>query len=247
MFFAYLIDKNKSMECTHCSRLCKNHNSLRNHERLCKHNPERQIIKSNLIRYNEVRKELGVRGINQHTKAKQEGRETSVSKETRQKISKARKGRRYTEEERRRRSEIMQRVVREKPESYSASNVNGRVKKVLYGEVWLDSQWECEFAKWCDNNHIAWERCNTSFEYDWNGKRLYYPDFYLKDLGYYVEVKGYQRERDLAKWRSVPNLFIIKSKEIEKIRKGEFMLGGIAPPTQQAHSIAGSSPAGPTL
>lgn len=39
--------------CKYCGRLCKNPNSLRNHERLCKSNPNRQIIKNNLIEYNK--------------------------------------------------------------------------------------------------------------------------------------------------------------------------------------------------
>ena len=29
--------------CTYCNKECKNSNSLRNHERLCKHNPNRQL------------------------------------------------------------------------------------------------------------------------------------------------------------------------------------------------------------
>lgn len=32
--------------CKYCSKQCKNTNSLRNHERLCKSNPNHQIIKS---------------------------------------------------------------------------------------------------------------------------------------------------------------------------------------------------------
>lgn len=31
------------MECQYCSKQCKNENSLRNHERLCKQNPNRQV------------------------------------------------------------------------------------------------------------------------------------------------------------------------------------------------------------
>ena len=217
------------MECKHCKKECKNPNSLRNHERLCKFNPDRQIVKSNFIKYNEIRKELGLAGTNQFVKAKQEGRTFNVSEETRKKLSESARGKNYTEERRKKHSETMQRVVREKPESYSASNVNGRSKKIFYSEVWLDSLWEYEFAKWCDDNNISWEKNKDSFEYDWNGKRLYYPDFYLKELGYYVEVKGYERERDLAKWKVVPNLLVIRRKEIEEIRKGNFILRQVSP------------------
>jgi aspartate carbamoyltransferase regulatory subunit len=39
--------KGKTMDfvCSYCGKICKNHNSWRNHERLCKHNPSRQFIK----------------------------------------------------------------------------------------------------------------------------------------------------------------------------------------------------------
>ena len=41
--------------CRYCGRICKNDNSLRNHERLCKENPDRQILVSNFIKWNEYR------------------------------------------------------------------------------------------------------------------------------------------------------------------------------------------------
>lgn len=39
--------------CKYCGKECKNDNSLRNHERLCHSNPNRQILKSNFIEYNK--------------------------------------------------------------------------------------------------------------------------------------------------------------------------------------------------
>jgi hypothetical protein len=171
-----------------------------------------------------MRKDLGLPGNNQHTKAKKEGRVIIPSDELRKRMSDAGKGRKLTEEQKSRISELMKRVVREKPESYSASNVNGRVKKVLYKGVLLDSKWELEFAEWCDKESILWEKNTVGFEYEWNGNRIYYPDFYLKDLKRFVEVKGYERERDLIKWKSIPDLIIIKIEEIKKIRQGSYKL-----------------------
>ena len=212
------------MNCQYCKKECLNPNSFRNHERLCKENPNRQILKSNFIAYNKMRKDLGLPGNNQHTKAKKEGRTITVSDETRKKMSDSGKGRKLTEEQRSRISDSMKRIVREKPESYSASNVNGRVKKILYKGILLDSKWELEFAEWCDKESILWEKNTVGFEYEWNGKRIYYPDFYLKDLKRFVEVKGYERERDPIKWKSVPDLILVKIEEIKKIRKGSYRL-----------------------
>ena len=39
--------------CQYCGKVCIGKNSLINHERLCKNNPNRQLIKSNFIKYNE--------------------------------------------------------------------------------------------------------------------------------------------------------------------------------------------------
>ena len=55
-----------------------------------------------------------------------------------------------------------------------------------------------------------------------NSEHIYFPDFYLPEYNYYIEVKGYQRERDLYKWQSVEHLIIIKQKEIENIRNNKY-------------------------
>ena len=139
-------------------------------------------------------------------------------------MSAASKGRKYSDDQRKAMSTIMQKVVRENPHSYSASNINGRTKKVLYKDVLLDSKWELEFVKWCDSQNIIWERNNTPFEYEWTGPRLYFPDFFLSEYDMFVEVKGYARDRDYAKWNAVPNLIVIKYTEIKQIRNGTYTI-----------------------
>jgi hypothetical protein len=104
------------------------------------------------------------------------------------------------------------------PESYSASNINGRTKKILYNGFIMDGSWELEVAKWLDNNKIKWTKKIKGFEYEWNGKRIYYPDFYLLVYNVYLEVKGYERERDKAKWKAVDNLIVLKKREINMIK-----------------------------
>jgi hypothetical protein len=215
------------MNCKHCNKNCKNKNSLTQHEIRCKENPEAVKVVSNFTAYNEkikngeIRKEFS----NQFTKAKKLGLPKPIfSEESRNKISLGWKGKKHTIESIEKLKSSMQRVVREKPESYSASNVNGRSKKILYNGSWMDSKWEFEFAKWCDDNKIGWIKNKKSFEYEWKGKRLYYPDFYIPSIDQYVEVKGYQREMDIEKWKAVPNLIVVKSKEINEIRKGTYKL-----------------------
>lgn len=117
----------------------------------------------------------------------------------------------------------MRRVAKEKPESYSAVNINGRTKKIKYCDVLLDGSWEVEFAKWCDSNSIEWIKNLQGFNYVWNNQNhTYYPDFFLPALNIFVEVKGYIRDKDLEKWKVVHNLKIIKYQEILKIKKRIF-------------------------
>lgn len=208
------------MECKFCKKQLKTKGF--SHQSYCFMNPNRKIVDKSGEK-NPMYGKKG-KGSNQFIQASKEGKEIRVSEETRKKISKVHKGRKLTEEHKKKISNIMQRVVREKPESYSASNINGRTKKVFYKNVCLDSQWEYEFAVWCDNNNIQWEKNQKSFEYEWNGKRLYYPDFFLKDLNRYVEVKGYERERDGAKWKVVPNLLVVKAYDIQLIKKGKYSI-----------------------
>lgn len=213
-----------TLKCKYCGKECKNNNSLKNHERLCHSNPDRQIVVSNFIGWNERRKREGIKGTNQYTKAQELGLpKPTVSPETRAKLGRAWKGRKHTDEEKQKISQGMKKAVREHPESYSSCNVNGRVKVYEYKGIKLNGLWELDVAKYLDKQGIRWERPTVGFEYEWNGGiHLYFPDFYLPDLNKYIEVKGLKRERDDYKWKVVPGLIVITAKEIEQIRKEKY-------------------------
>lgn len=99
--------------------------------------------------------------------------------------------------------------------------------KSFYNGVWMDSGSEKEFAMKCDENNILWEKNTTKyFEYIGvdNKTHKYYPDFYLKTIDRWVEIKGklyenkdHNFERKLS---SIPNLTLIYSKEIKKFDFG---------------------------
>jgi len=174
---------------------------------------------SNLINYNIKRKELKLKGTNQYIKSEKLGLpKPIVSEETKKKISQKKKGIKYSEEQKIRWSEIMKLAVQKYPESYTKNNVVGRVKNIDYKGIKLKGSWEVLVAKWLDNNHIVWEHETKCFDYVWNGNRKYYPDFYLPDFNIYIEVKGYETERDLEKWKNIPNLVVFKLNEINQIK-----------------------------
>lgn len=207
------------MNCRFCEKICKNDNSLRNHERLCHKNPDRTIVVSNFIKFNKKRKDLNIRGTNHFIKSKELGLALPVvSEETKKKISEASKKRVWTDEQKKKHSESMKTAVKNHPDSYTKNNVVGRVKNLEYNGIKLKGKWELIVAQWLDENRVKWEHETKSFQYEWNGLRSYYPDFYLPDFDFYIEVKGYVTDRDLSKWKSIPNLKVFKLNEIKKIK-----------------------------
>jgi hypothetical protein len=78
----------------------------------------------------------------------------------------------------------------------------------LYKGYWMDSKAERRFAELLDNHDIKWEKNSIKyFHYrDKSNKlRKYFPDFYLIDYDYWVEIKGvyYQTENDNLKLQAV--------------------------------------------
>ena len=213
--------------CKYCGKECKNKNSLVQHEIRCKENPNKiQLPESNFIKYNKdikSGKQIKIYS-NQYIKAKLLGLpKPEVSSETRMKYVKAGKKQIWDIERRCRHSESMKRAVKEHPMSYSCNFVNGRTPRLEYNGVILNGKWELIVAKYLDINNIKWERPSIPFEYIWENKtHLYYPDFYLSDYDMYLEVKGYERERDKCKWKVVSNLVVLKKKDIEDIKNGNY-------------------------
>ena len=208
--------------CIYCGKICKNDNSLRNHERLCKENPDRQILVSNFIKWNEYRagKHLQ-KASNQYIKAKETGDIYSISDETRKRISDAAKGRVHTKEQKEHLSKKMKDVAKDNP-NYSFSK-NKYFKKEIINGFRMDSSWESIFANYLNQNNIKWIKSKKSFKYIFeNEEHSYYPDFYLEDFDLYVEIKGQETERDKAKYKVVENLIVLKQPEIEMIEKENF-------------------------
>lgn len=211
------------MECKYCNKFCKNGNSLRNHERLCKLNSNRQILNSNFNKYNDEIRDGKRAPSNQYIKAKLDGRKIIVSTETRYKLGNGNRGRVFSSEQIENLKISMRRAVMTHPESYTANNVSGRTPIIKYNGFRLKGTWELETAKWLDKNNIKWTNIINGIEYIWNNSaHLYYPDFYLIELDYYIEVKGYERDRDRVKWQSVERLIILKKDDILKIKNNTF-------------------------
>lgn len=185
------------MNCKFCGKECKNDNSLRNHQRLCKLNPERQTT---CFQDSEKRKEIAkIRG----SKNQWSDPDYTMSDDTRKKLSEGTKRRNANESEEtkaKRKATIAKKVENGEWHVSLAKNLHYN-----YNGVDLHGKWELNYAKWLDKNLIKWQRCKESFEYVYNGKkRRYTPDFYLIESDEYIEIKGYKTEKDDAKWSQFP-------------------------------------------
>ena len=70
-------------------------------------------------------------------------------------------------------------------------------RQSYYKDIRMDSSWEVKVATYLDNSNIKWKYGETVFNID--EKRSYRPDFELED-GTFIEVKGYWRKENLAKF-----------------------------------------------
>lgn len=209
-------------KCRFCFKECKNKNSEIQHEIRCKENPNSLQLPPKTEKWKEAMKNKNAR--NQYTKAKELGLpKPEISEETRKKLSDCAKRQsetQWTEENRKKHSEIMKNVVKNNPDSYSKDNVCGRVKIYEYNDVKLKGRWELEFAMWLDKLEVSWESESNPHPYFWNNSwHMYFPDFYLKDYDIYVEVKGFRRDRDIAKWSQFKDdLIIVDYKVISNLK-----------------------------
>lgn len=202
-----------TLVCQFCGKECKNKNSLINHERMCKNNPNRQESNFKLI------KEPWNKGLDKT--------DPRVAKNALA-VSAAKKGKPnntiWTDELRKAKSESMKLAVANHPDSYSSGN-RGRVKRIEFDGISFQGKWELYFYQWCKRNNITILKCKEWFEYEWDGTRKYFPDFILPDYDYYVEVKGYKTERDDAKWNQFPHkLLVVDAKDINNLINDTYVL-----------------------
>jgi hypothetical protein len=126
----------------------------------------------------------------------------------------------WSPEQRKKHSKIMKKTVELYPESYSKNNVSGRAK--LYDVVSVKGKWELKVAEYLNDNGIDWTNDIEPYKYFWNnGWHFYYPDFHLLKSDILLEVKGYETERDILKWKVVKDkkLLILKENEIKDLKK----------------------------
>jgi len=211
-------------QCIFCKKELKEKNYI--HQKRCSLNPDKIILKKSKKWLLAMKKRRG-KGQNQYTKAVRLGlNKPVISDETRKKLSEASSKRVWTEAQKKKHSKIMRKTVLKYPDSYSASNISGRVKTINYKGFKLKGSWELITALFLNKRKIKWTNKIKPFNYFWKNKNhLYFPDFYLPKYKLYIEVKGYETKRDRAKWKNFPKkLLILKNNEIKLIKQNKFNL-----------------------
>ena len=166
--------------CKFCGKVCKNANSLRNHERLCKENPNHQ--ESPWIKFNHERGAWN----------------KGLTKETDERVKKYAKtfSERYggTEEGKRIFSHPQTEEHKQKMREIAFERHWGgwhTARTYDYNGIKLDSTYEVKFAQDLDNNNIKWSRPTPLNWIDNSGKEhMYYPDFYIEEFNVYIDTKN---------------------------------------------------------
>lgn len=208
--------------CKFCNMERKNANSLRNHERLCRHNENAQKTPFQDVDFNKKHPQV-----------------LKNKKRSNQYIAAAEKNEIYimSDKERLRRSQSMKSKSKEWREENARRISKTIARKVFDGEwhtslakrmhlnykgVDLHGTWEFRYVQYLDRENIEWIRCKNSFPYLYENKeRRYTPDFYLPETNQYIEIKGYKTDKDLAKWNSFPineTLVVLLERDLKNLK-----------------------------
>lgn len=206
-----------SLECKFCNKKCINPNSLRNHERLCKLNPNRQTTCMEnpewhaKYRVTQKGKSPWNKGLTKQTDAR-----VAKGCETLRKHlndgSVIIKGHKHTEEAKQKISKAatLNNIKR-------AGTKAGRGKRGYYKGYYCQSSWELAYVIYNLDHNINFIRNKKYFNYIYEDKqRHYFPDFYLPDIDTYIEVKGYYDKLSKVKVEQFQgNLKVLQQSEMQ--------------------------------
>ena len=165
--------------CKYCGKKCTNKNSLVNHERLCKQNPNRVV--SNI----ELHNSTGVpwnKGLTSETDIRVKNRIIKQKEGYKNNPSRYNYGHPQSDE------------AKEKLRTVALKNGLGGFhmrRGIYYNGIKLDSSYEVIVAESLDKNKVKWERC-ARFQYILDDCKIHYytPDFFLPEYNVYLDPKN---------------------------------------------------------
>lgn len=196
--------------CKYCGKICKNKNSLAQHECRCKENPNRIKIDGNHYSHQAWNKGL--------------------TKETDERIAKL--GKTYSERakaglyswEHCKHTEATKEKIRQQKLELCAkqgTNLCGKGLRGYYKGFYCQSSWELAYVIYQLEHNIDIKRNTKGFKYTLDGiERSYFPDFYEVATNTYIEIKGYYDRKTKEKEKQFPKnekLIIFREKEMKPI------------------------------
>jgi len=200
------------MNCEYCNRAFTVKSRVTVHSKSCSQNPNRIPGFWETDEYKQKQSKIRLS-------------QPPLSEETRKKLSETAIKNQRTPEYREKQSLRMKQAVLDHPESYSDKNIVGRSKHFEVNGVRFNSTWEYIVAQYLDLHGIKWTRKGIKpIPYLWNDSwHLYFPDFLIEADNIYIEVKGYETDRDRAKWKySDKPILVIKKKEVDMINDNAY-------------------------
>lgn len=166
---------------------------------------------------------LGKKAWNKGLTNETDNRVNSISK----KVSKTMK--RQFEEGKRTPSKMSKEKLEILSKRMSENNPGGKSKWYEVSGKKVQGKWERNFALYCNENNIKWERCKP-WKYIRDKKiKNYTPDFYLPEKDLFIEIKGYWWGNDKEKMELVieqhkdKNIIILQKEEMKKLMMGELV------------------------
>lgn len=219
--------------CQYCGRECKSLNSLKQHERRCKNNPNRLIVDfSKRTPEKSTRKGInkGNTWVNNGIDNKfiksfeienylNLGWKLGLSDTYKQKISNSligvSTGKASNEEAEQLRKIRISNSMKHNPNCGGYREKSGRGKKGKYKGIYCDSSWELAFVVYHLDNELKISRCNEQRKYIFNNvEHIYIPDF-ITDNGI-IEIKGYKSEQWNEKHKQNPDIKVLYYEDMKE-------------------------------
>lgn len=186
----------KGLNCIYCEKLCKNKNSLAQHECRCKLNPNKYSVVNNFGSYSANGCTAWNKGLTKETDIRVARYAKTFSTNYQAGL--------FTITNRSADPEVRAKLRKAALDNIQSGKVipicHARGHKGYYNGIWCDSSWELAFVIYCISNKIPVMRNFDRFEYNFGGNtHIYVPDFYLPDTQQYVEIKGYKDKKAIAK------------------------------------------------
>lgn len=212
------------LNCKYCGKLCKNKNSLAQHECRCSENPNR--IKLNNLGGGNA----GIKAMQAINKQRGHAWNKGLTKNTDNRVAKysatiqkLHDDGKFDYSKNKHTDATKEKIRQQKLElcAKQGTNLCGKGLRGYYKGFYCQSSWELAYVIYQLEHNIDIKRNTKGFKYTLDGiERSYFPDFYEVAANTYIEIKGYYDRKTKEKEKQFPKnekLIIFREKEMKPI------------------------------